>query len=105
MNAASRAGCDSSPVVVPPRLPHTVPPSKRERDQWKSVSTAARAIITGASEGLGLAMAKEFAASGANVAMLARRPDVLEQAVAAVERRRQGRPRRDGFSLRRVEGR
>jgi 3-oxoacyl-[acyl-carrier protein] reductase len=42
------------------------------------------AIITGASAGLGLAMAKEFAASGANVAMLARRPDVLEQATAAV---------------------
>lgn len=42
------------------------------------------AIITGASAGLGLAMSKEFAASGANVAMLARRPDVLEQAVAAV---------------------
>jgi 3-oxoacyl-[acyl-carrier protein] reductase len=42
------------------------------------------AIITGASAGLGLAMAKEFAASGANVAMLARRPNVLEQATAAV---------------------
>lgn len=42
------------------------------------------AIITGASTGLGLAMATEFAASGANVAMLARRPDVLQQAAAAV---------------------
>jgi 3-oxoacyl-[acyl-carrier protein] reductase len=42
------------------------------------------AIITGASMGLGLAMAKEFAASGANVAILARRPDVLEQAKATV---------------------
>ena len=31
------------------------------------------AIITGASMGLGLAMAKEFAASGADVAILARR--------------------------------
>ena len=38
------------------------------------------AIITGASMGLGHAMAKEFAASGADVAILARRPDVLEQA-------------------------
>ena len=37
------------------------------------------AIITGASTGLGLAMAKEFAASGADVAILARRPDVLEE--------------------------
>src|ERR1700739_3424855 len=42
------------------------------------------AIITGASMGLGLAMAKEFAASGANVAILARPPEVLEQAKAAV---------------------
>jgi len=42
------------------------------------------AIITGASKGLGLAMAKEFAASGANVAMLARRADVLAEARAVV---------------------
>lgn len=42
------------------------------------------AIITGASKGLGLAMAKEFAASGADVAMLARRADVLEDAKAFV---------------------
>ena len=40
------------------------------------------AIITGASKGLGLAMAKEFAASGADVAILARRPEVLEEAKA-----------------------
>src|ERR1700748_1489520 len=38
------------------------------------------AIITGASKGLGLAMAKEFAASGANVAILARNPDSLAEA-------------------------
>ena len=43
------------------------------------------AIITGASMGLGLAMAKEFAASGADVAILARRPEVLEQAKATCE--------------------
>ena len=41
------------------------------------------AIITGSSMGLGLAMAKEFAASGADVAILARRPEVLEDAKAA----------------------
>jgi NAD(P)-dependent dehydrogenase (short-subunit alcohol dehydrogenase family) len=35
------------------------------------------AIITGVSKGLGFAMAREFAASGANVAILARRPDGL----------------------------
>ena len=41
------------------------------------------AIITGASKGLGFAMAKEFAASGANVAILARSPDALAAAVAS----------------------
>jgi 3-oxoacyl-[acyl-carrier protein] reductase len=40
------------------------------------------AIITGASKGLGLAMAKEFAASGANVAILARNRDSLAEAEA-----------------------
>lgn len=50
------------------------------------------ALITGGSTGLGLAMAKEFAASGADVAIVGRRPDVLEEArreiaaVAAVAR-------------------
>src|ERR1700760_468418 len=48
------------------------------------------AIITGASMGLGLAMAKEFAASGADVAILARRPEVLEQAKASVAATAQG---------------
>ncbi len=38
------------------------------------------AIITGSSKGLGLAMAKEFAASGANVAILARGADGLAEA-------------------------
>src|ERR1700754_3161482 len=42
------------------------------------------AIITGASKGLGLAMAKEFAASGANVAILARSPDGLAEAKSIV---------------------
>jgi NAD(P)-dependent dehydrogenase (short-subunit alcohol dehydrogenase family) len=41
------------------------------------------AIITGASKGLGLAMAKEFAASGANVAILARDPAGLAAAKEA----------------------
>lgn len=43
------------------------------------------AIITGASKGLGLAMATEFAASGANVAILARDPGGLAEAKATVE--------------------
>ena len=49
------------------------------------------ALISGASKGLGLAMAAEFAASGADVAILARRPDVLEEAKAQIERAARGR--------------
>ena len=60
------------------------------------------AIITGASKGLGLAMAKEFAASGANVAILARNRDSLAE--AAGDRVRWGvRQGRDVF-VRRLEG-
>jgi 3-oxoacyl-[acyl-carrier protein] reductase len=40
------------------------------------------AVVTGASTGLGFAMAREFVASGASVAMLARRHDVLDAAAA-----------------------
>ncbi|MSO70101.1 MAG: SDR family oxidoreductase [Alphaproteobacteria bacterium] len=43
------------------------------------------ALITGASKGLGYAMASAFASSGATVAMLARRADVLDEAVAAIK--------------------
>jgi NAD(P)-dependent dehydrogenase (short-subunit alcohol dehydrogenase family) len=42
------------------------------------------ALITGGSRGLGLAMAIRFAESGANVAIVARRPDVLEEALRAI---------------------
>jgi 3-oxoacyl-[acyl-carrier protein] reductase len=44
------------------------------------------AVITGASTGLGLAMAKEFAASGGSVALLARKADVLATAKAEVQK-------------------
>lgn len=49
------------------------------------------AIITGASKGLGLAMAKEFAASGADVAILARDPASLEAAKAEASAGASGR--------------
>ncbi|MBV8456795.1 MAG: SDR family oxidoreductase [Acetobacteraceae bacterium] len=53
--------------------------------------TGRSALITGASKGLGYAMAHRFAASGADVAILARRLDVLEEAKAAIERSARGR--------------
>ena len=45
------------------------------------------ALITGGSKGLGFAMASEFAASGADVAIVARREDVLKEAVAEIAKR------------------
>jgi 3-oxoacyl-[acyl-carrier protein] reductase len=49
------------------------------------------ALVTGASKGLGLAMATRFAASGADVAILARRPDVLKEARERIESSARGR--------------
>jgi NAD(P)-dependent dehydrogenase (short-subunit alcohol dehydrogenase family) len=43
------------------------------------------ALITGASKGLGLAMARTMAGAGADVAIVARRPDVLAEAKAHIE--------------------
>lgn len=43
------------------------------------------AIVTGGSAGIGLATARLFAQEGARVALLARRPDVLEQARAEID--------------------
>ena len=43
------------------------------------------ALITGASLGIGLAIGKRFAESGANVALMARRAEVLAEAKSAVE--------------------
>lgn len=49
------------------------------------------ALITGASLGIGLAMAKRFVQSGANVAINARREDVLQAAVAEVAAHGEGK--------------
>ncbi len=50
------------------------------------ISLAGRtAIITGASKGLGFAMARRFAQSGARVAIVARRQDVLDDAKSQIE--------------------
>lgn len=48
--------------------------------------TGQTAVVTGASTGLGLQMAKAFASQGANVVLLARRLNLLEENAAAIER-------------------
>ena len=49
------------------------------------------ALITGGSKGIGLAIATRMAASGADVALLARRPEILEEARARVATVAKGR--------------
>ena len=47
--------------------------------------TARRALIAGGSRGIGLAIARSFAAAGADVAICARQPAPLESAASSVE--------------------
>ena len=49
------------------------------------------ALITGGSAGLGLAMAQRMAASGADVAILARRPEVIRAAVQSIQKTAKGK--------------
>jgi NAD(P)-dependent dehydrogenase (short-subunit alcohol dehydrogenase family) len=49
------------------------------------------ALITGASKGIGFAAATNFVRAGANVAIVARRPDVLEEARTAIAREGKGK--------------
>ncbi len=53
--------------------------------------TGRAAIVTGASKGIGLAIATRFAASGADVAIAARGPEALDEAVATLGSRGGGR--------------
>jgi 3-oxoacyl-[acyl-carrier protein] reductase len=49
------------------------------------------ALITGGSKGIGFAAAENFMRAGANVAIVARRPDVLEEARAALAKAGKGK--------------
>ena len=53
--------------------------------------TGKRALITGASEGIGLYCALSLAAEGADVSICSRRPEALEQAAAKIEAAGSGR--------------
>jgi NAD(P)-dependent dehydrogenase (short-subunit alcohol dehydrogenase family) len=56
------------------------------------ISLAGRsAMVTGGSKGIGLAVAREFAASGADVAIVARGREVLDAAVEGIRARTQSR--------------
>jgi NAD(P)-dependent dehydrogenase (short-subunit alcohol dehydrogenase family) len=56
------------------------------------ISLAGRsAMVTGGSKGIGLAVAREFAASGADIAIVARGREALEAAVASIRARTQSR--------------
>ncbi|MCD8009756.1 MAG: SDR family oxidoreductase [Lachnospiraceae bacterium] len=48
--------------------------------------TGQTAVVTGASTGLGLQMAKAFASQGANLVLLARRQNLLDENAAAIEK-------------------
>lgn len=52
-----------------------------------SPSYSARAVITGASQGIGMAMARELARMGHNVVLVARREAVLEQLAEELRRK------------------
>ncbi len=61
------------------------------------------AIITGGSKGLGLAIATRMAASGANVAILARDPETLETARGTIAQTAQGKVAAFSCDVRRAE--
>ncbi len=53
------------------------------------------AIVTGGSKGIGFAVATRFAASGADVAMVARTREPLKEGVAAIRKSTQNSRHRD----------
>ena len=63
----------------------------RRRGRWRCGSMGARRSSPGGSRGIGLAIAARMAASGANVAILARRADVLDEARLGIEASAGGR--------------
>lgn len=59
---------------------------KREKLIQKQPLRGKTAIVCGASEGIGLATAKEFSILGGNVCIIARRPEKLKEGAAEIEK-------------------
>ena len=63
----------------------------KEKQTMEILLDGRNALITGGSQGLGRAMAKEFCQSGANVAIVARRQEVLDTAAADIKKTGRGK--------------
>ena len=82
MNITLRAGVLAINLLTPPRqLPNPFVPSLKQRVDGKLV------VITGASSGIGRALAERVAAEGATVIVVARREDDLSELVRTIKRR------------------
>src|SRR5258708_31658813 len=66
--------------------------------------TGRKALITGGSKGLGLAIARTFADAGADVAIMARRQGPLEEAVTTIGTRPGQHVLAVAFDVRRAQG-
>src|SRR4051812_12605798 len=85
------------PVVTSPETLRAVgsdgaAPLERYREHAMDISLAGRsAVVTGGSKGIGFAIASRFAASGADVAIVGRGREALDEAVKAIATRGGGR--------------
>src|SRR4029079_5606836 len=67
-------------------------PPARDGEHVMEISLSGRtAIVTGGSKGIGLAVATRFAKSGADVAIVARGKETLDEAVATIKKNAKGR--------------
>src|SRR5919197_3856483 len=63
----------------------------RREDGMEIILAGRTAVVTGGSKGIGFAVASRFAADGADVAIVARSRDTLDQAVEAIRQGAKGK--------------